>query len=68
MKYFLPQKSITAFLSHAVNNFSASKQIETLAYLFGKKSEDEVTVTNIIFPEQKGSPSHVDDLGKYIFK
>ena len=70
MRYFLPQKAITAFLSHAVNNFSDSdlKHIETLAYLFGNKSEDEVTVTDIIFPEQKGSSGHVDDLGKYNLK
>ena len=72
MRYLLPQKAITAFLSHAVNNFSGSKseQIETLAYFFGKESEteDEVTITYIIFPEQKGSPNHVDDLGKYTFK
>ena len=64
MKYLLPQKAITAYLLHihAVNWRSGSKQIiETLAYFFGKKSEDkEVTVTHIYFPKQ-------DDMGKCSF-
>ena len=64
MRYILPQKVITAFLYHAVNNFNDGRHIETLAFLVGKKVGDEVIATDIMFPQQEGTPSHVQESGK----
>ena len=69
MKYFLPENVIRTFLSHAVNNLSGSgaRHIETLAFVVGKKIENEVTATDIMFPQQEGTPSHVSDSGKNVY-
>ena len=65
MKYFLPHKVLSTFLAHAVNNFSRtdSKHVETLAFVIGRRNGNEVTATDIMFPQQEGTPSHVDDTG-----
>ena len=65
MKYFLPQRVVKTFLSHAVGNLSRedSRHIETLAFLIGRKSGNDLTVTDIIFPQQKGNSDRVDDIG-----
>ena len=72
MKYFLPHKVLSTFLAHAVNNFSRtdSKHVETLAFVIGRRNGNEVTATDIMFPQQEGTPSHVDDTGstKYYFQ
>ena len=69
MKYILPENVINTFLSHAVNNFSWTepRHIETLAFVVGKKIENEVTATDIMFPQQEGTPSHVSDSGKNVY-
>ena len=69
MKYFLPEKVINTFLTHAVNNFygTTSRHIETLAFVVGKKNGNEVTATDIMFPQQEGTPSHVSDSGKNVY-
>ena len=66
MRYNLPQKVITKFLYHAVNNFSedGSGHVETLAFLVGKLDGNEITATEIMFPQQQGTSGHVDDSGK----
>ena len=66
MRYLLPQKVITSFLQHAVNNLTDDDagHIETLAFLVGKQDGDEVTATDIMYPQQQGTPVHVDDSGK----
>ena len=66
MKYFLPENVISTFLSHAVNNFSGTeaRHIETLAFVVGKKIENEVTATDIMFPQQEGTSTRVSDSGK----
>ena len=66
MKYLLPQKVITSFLSHAVNNFSRFdlRHVESLALLIGKRNGDEVTASHIIYPKQHGSHDFVEDDGK----
>ena len=66
MNYFIPQGVITTFLGHSVNNFSNQdgKHIETLAFLVGKKNGNSITATDIIFPEQSGSASLCEDMGK----
>ena len=69
MRYFVPQEVVSSFISHAVNNFTSKTSkhhVETLAYLFGRKVEDDITVLDIIYPEQHGTPGHVDDLGKHV--
>ena len=68
MKYFLPHKVLSTFLAHAVNNFSRtdSKHVETLAFVIGRRNGNEVTATDIMFPQQEGTPSHVDDSGSII--
>ena len=66
MKYSIPQKLITSFLEHSVNNFSThgGQHIETLAFLVGKKDGNEVEATDIIFPQQTGSSVLCEDMGK----
>ena len=65
MRYFLPQKVITAFLYHAVNNHEGNgNHIETLAFVIGKRDGEDVTATEIMFPQQEGTPSHVQESGK----
>ena len=77
MKYFIPHAVIASFLEHSVNNFAGSdfgdsdgpipgRHVETLAFLIGKKDGEDITATDIIFPNQYGTPGHVDDLGKLI--
>ena len=65
MRYFWPQKVITTFLYHAVNNHDEDgRHIETLAFVSGRRDGDDVTATDIMFPQQEGSSEHVDDAGK----
>ena len=76
MRYKIPHTVLTTFLDHAVNNFAAidnpsssnaldhGNHIETLAFLVGRDDGEETTATEIIFPKQKGTPCHVEDLGK----
>ena len=65
MKYFLPQRLISSFLSHAVNNFSSvdSRHHETLAFVIGKQEGEELTATEIIYPLQIGKSDRVEDEG-----
>ena len=65
MNIIIPQKVITSFLYHAVNNFSedGSGHVETLAFLVGKLDGNEITATEIMFPQQQGTSGHVDDSG-----
>ena len=68
MKYILPQRVLTSFLSHAVNNFatedSKKKHVESLALIFGKKNGDELSAIHIIYPKQHGTKDFVEDIGK----
>ena len=48
----------------ASNNYSADgKHVETLAYLFGYVSDGNFIGTKLVFPEQEGTCSKVDDKG-----
>ena len=67
MKYNIPHAVLTSFMEHSVNNHEVNNchHVETLAYLVGKKSEDgNVTATDIIFPNQQGTSTRVEDLGE----
>ena len=67
MRYFWPQKVITTFLYHAVNNHDENgNHIETLAFVSGRRDGDDITATDIMFPQQEGSSVHVDDSGKIL--
>ena len=65
MKYIIPHEVITSFLEHSVNNVSTRNgcHIETLAFLIGRKDEDIIAATHIIFPKQHGTSTYVDDMG-----
>ena len=56
----IPGSLIKAFLNIA----KETKHIETLALLVGRKEEEILTATDIIFPAQNGSPSLVIDQGR----
>ena len=49
----------------ARNRLENGKHIETLAFLFGYKSDSNFIGTHLIFPEQEGTCSRVDDKGKF---
>ena len=72
MRYKIPHLVLTTFLERAANNFGGSQRkghdhVETLSLLVGKKDGEEITATEIIFPEQFGTPDYVEDLGKFFF-
>ena len=64
--YFIPEDLLRKFLSVASNNFSADRRhVETLAYLIGYESEGNHIGTHLVFPQQEGTCSRVDDKGKF---
>ena len=64
--YLIPSETIKQFELVASENYSSDGQhVETLAYLVGYKSNDNFIASHLIFPEQQGSCSSVDDKGKY---
>ena len=77
MIYEIPHAVIATFLEHAVNNFEArddstihgpvqQSHVETLAILIGTKDGENIRATDIIFPQQSGTPDLVDDKGKHL--
>ena len=40
------------------------QHVETLAYLVGYQSNDDFIGTDLVFPTQSATSSHVDDRGK----
>ena len=63
--YLIPLEVIEQFGSVSAKNKSdCGEHIETLAYLVGHKSNDDFIGTHLVFPEQKGTNSSVDDKGK----
>ena len=66
--YFIPEDLLTKFHAISSKNLSTNgRHIETLAYLFGYESEGNLIGTHLIFPEQDGTCSRVDDKGKKSF-
>ncbi len=60
----LPKATKIAFLNVAKGNVDANGQLkETLCFLAGYETEQELIVTDLIFPVQEGTSAKVDDLG-----
>ena len=66
--YKIPKEVLRKFHHvSARNRLENGNHIETLALLFGYKSESNFIGTHLIFPEQEGTCSRVDDKGKFHF-
>ena len=71
MKYKIPRSFLDKFTEVGGRNYAddgSGRHLETLAYLLGheKTSNDgigEVLATALVFPDQRGHLSHVDDEG-----
>ena len=64
--YFIPGDLLRKFQSVSAKNCSGDgKHIETLAYLFGFESDGNQIGTHLVFPEQDGTCSRVDDKGNF---
>ena len=64
--YFIPEELIRKFQLVASQNRSANgSHIETLAYLFGHKIDANFIDTHLVFPQQNGTCSRVDDKGTF---
>ena len=61
-----PSNLVVEFVQVSASNRSAEDQklVETLAFLIGKRRENKVIGTHLIFPEQDGNGFRVDDKGK----
>ena len=75
MIYSIPHDVIASFLEYAANNYAGSdygssdgpvkrRHVETLAILVGTKDGEDIRATDIIFPNQHGTPGSVEDLGE----
>ena len=65
--YIIPEDVIRKFRQVSTNNVSPEdgRHLETLGYLVGYKSDGDLIATDLIFPQQSATSSHVDDRGKY---
>ncbi len=64
--YFIPEDLLRKFQAVCSNNCSADgRHVETLAYLFGYESDGNLIGTHLVFPEQEGTCSKVDDKGNF---
>ena len=70
MKYKIPHSFLDKFTEVAGRNYAADgKHLETLAYLLGHETATgDVIATSLVFPDQVGHLSQVDDRGNtYMF-
>ena len=64
--YFISEDLLRKFQAVSADNRSANgRHIETLAYLFGYESDGNLIGTHLVFPEQDGTCSRVDDKGNF---
>ena len=63
--YIIPEELIQTFQQVSASNFHNGKHVETLGFLFGYKSNENLVGTDLIFPEQEATCSRVDDKGKF---
>ena len=65
--YIIPGQLLREFRKVSSNNRSPQdgRHVETLAYLIGYQSDGNLIGTDLIFPKQSGTSSHVDDIGRY---
>ena len=67
--YIIPADLLRKFRDVSGSNYSKqAKHVETLAFLLGYKSEENLIATDLIFPQQDATCSRVDDKGKLIFE
>ena len=66
MRVHVPYEIIPKFLEVASSNKSQEddQHIETLAYLLGHEDNGTIKATELVFPNQQGSSTHVEDKGK----
>ena len=59
MDYKIPEKVFNDFEYIGGRNYSTKdhKHIQTFAYLIGEEKENDVVVTELIYPDQDGHPS-----------
>ena len=64
--YIIPSDLLRTFRNVSANNYSNGngKHVETLGFLLGYKSEENLIATDLIFPKQDATCSRVDDKGK----
>ena len=64
--YIIPSDLLRQFGQVSSINHSKhdGRTIETLGFLLGYKTDDNFIGTDLIFPEQEATCSHVDDKGK----
>ena len=68
MNLKIPEKVFNDFEYIGGRNYSTKdhKHIQTFAYLIGEEeSSNEIVVTELIYPDQDGYPSHVNTKGMY---
>ena len=60
--YFIPEQLLREFRRVSSNNRSPQdgRHIETLAYLIGYQSDGNLIGTDLVFPKQSATSSHVD--------
>ena len=65
--YIIPEQLFREFRKVSSKNRSPynGRHVETLAYLIGYQSEGNLIGTDLVFPKQSASSSHVEDRGKY---
>ena len=65
--YIIPEQLFREFLKISSNNRSPhdGRHVETLAYLIGYQSDGNLIGTDLVFPKQSATSSHVEDRGKY---
>ena len=64
MMYIIPQDLLKKFQAVSAYNFSVNgRHVETLAYLFGHEEDGNLIGTHLVFPQQDGTCSRVDDKG-----
>ena len=66
MRVHVPYEIIPKFLEVASSNKlpEDDQHIETLAYLLGHEDNGTIKATELVFPNQQGSSTHVEDKGK----
>ena len=65
--YIIPEHLLREFRRVSSNNRSSQdgRHVETLAYLIGYSDDGNLVGTDLVFPMQSATSSHVDDRGKY---
>ena len=62
MKHTIPNQLLQYFGVEALKNTDENGQIETLALGLGFQKDDAIIIEELIFPNQKGSSTHVEEL------